>query len=109
MRNRVSMLAVLGLLVAAFMVQMPVKAATGSFVLRNGVNLTLDGRPYGFTGINIYNANSTNNHCVIRAWFFQSLATSNSARDWTAFDRTIATAKSLGVRVIATLANQWVD
>jgi endo-1,4-beta-mannosidase len=101
------------------------------FVARTGATLTLDGAPYRFTGLNIYNANSRDN-CwyslgyadgrldaalgsigggqeVFRAWFFQSLATTNGVRDWSAFDHTLAVAKVRGVRVIATLANQWGD
>jgi len=46
---------------------------------------------------------------VFRAWFFQSLATTNGVRVWSAFDHTLAVAKARGVRVIATLANQWGD
>ncbi len=89
----------------------------------------LDGRPYNFTGLNIYNANSVNN-CwytlgsggglattlsdigagkeAFRAWFFQYQATTaGGARDWSAFDHTLAVARERGVKVIATLVNQW--
>jgi endo-1,4-beta-mannosidase len=80
--------------------------------------------------LNIYNANSRNNcwytmgdgealaqslsqigpHMdVFRAWFFQSLATTNGVRDWAAFDHTLSVARSHGVKVIATLTNQWGD
>ena len=45
----------------------------------------------------------------MRAWFFQSLATRNGARDWSAFDHTLAVARSHGVKVIVTLGNQWGD
>jgi hypothetical protein len=101
-------------------------AAAAGFVERSGNKLTLDGSAYRFTGLNVYNANSRNN-CgpsidlgaaldawgggkeVVRAWFFQSLATSNGARDWSAFDQTLATARAHGYRVIVTLANQWAD
>ena len=46
---------------------------------------------------------------MIRAWFFQPLATpdKNGPRDWTRFDRTIAAAKAAGYYVIPTLGNQW--
>ena len=97
------------------------------FVARSGTNLVLNGATYRFTGFNIYNANSRWN-CwypmvgggldralrdigggqeVIRAWFFQPLATSNGRRDWTAFDATLATARARGVRVVATLTDHW--
>ena len=96
----------------------------------------LGGAPFRFTGLNIYNANSTDagtgtGTCwydmasgstlsdsldaigsgkeAMRAWFFQSLATRNGARDWTAFDHTLAVARSHGVKVVVTLGNQWGD
>jgi mannan endo-1,4-beta-mannosidase len=97
------------------------------FVRRSGAALTLNGVPYRFTGLNIYNANSASN-CwytlgptalsttlnamgsgkeAFRGWFFQALATRNGVRDWTAFDQTIAAARARGVKVIATLGNEW--
>jgi mannan endo-1,4-beta-mannosidase len=101
-----------------------------TFVGRCGAKLTLETQPYRPIGINIYNANSRSN-CwydmvngttlddsliaigsgknAIRAWFFQDLATSNGQRDWTAFDHTLAVARAHGVKVIATLGNQWAD
>ena len=106
----------------------PPAPATG-YVTRCGLGLCLNGVPYRFTGFNIYNANSRDN-CwyplgynnsalddaltavgpgqeAFRAWFYQGLATANGARDWAAFDHTIAVAKAHGVRIIATLADQW--
>ena len=105
-------------------------APANSFVTRNGQGLVVDGQPFRFSGLNIYQANSAGS-CggdfvdgtgldqaltsigsgigVIRAWFFQDLATNAGQRDWSAFDHTIAVAKAHGVRVIATLANQWAD
>lgn len=44
---------------------------------------------------------------VVRAWFFQPLATSNGRRDWAPFDTTLAVARARGVHVIFVLANQW--
>jgi endo-1,4-beta-mannosidase len=98
--------------------------------VRCGVGLCLDGRPYVFTGLNIYNANSRDN-CwytlgsgggldssltaigtgqeAFRAWFFQRLATTNGLRDWSAFDHTLAVAAAHGDRVVVTLTNQWGD
>ena len=105
-------------------------SATSQFVTRSGTQLLLKGKPYRFTGLNIYNANSSGN-CwyamasgtmldrsltaigsgkeAFRAWFFQSLATTGGQRDWSAFDHTLAVARAHGVKVIATLANQWAD
>ncbi|HSL77283.1 MAG TPA: cellulase family glycosylhydrolase, partial [Candidatus Limnocylindrales bacterium] len=107
----------------------PPAPSTSGFVTRQGTKLVLNGATYRFTGFNIYNANSRNN-CwyslgfndsklassldtigrgqeAFRAWFFQRLATSNGARDWSAFDHTLAVAKSRGVRVIVTLTDHW--
>ena len=110
----------------------PGTAAPPGFVGRSGTNLELDGQPYRFSGINIYNANnlsgcwyamgsgstldeslsaisSTGGPKVMRAWFFQALATAGGARDWSAIDNTLAVAAAHGTRVIATLGNQWSD
>ena len=110
------------------------KAALGAslsgFVVRCGLGLCLNGQPYRFTGLNIYNANSQSN-CwytlgsgagldsslttigtgqeAFRSWFFQRLATTNGVRDWSAFDHTLAVAAAHGERVVATLTNQWGD
>jgi mannan endo-1,4-beta-mannosidase len=105
-------------------------AVPADFVTRNGAQLTLNGQPFSFTGVNIYNANSNGNcgHAmatgpeldndlaelgtgarVIRAWFFQDMATSAGIRDWAAFDHTLNVARQRGVRVLPTLANQWAD
>jgi hypothetical protein len=100
------------------------------FVERSGESLTLASDPYRFTGLNIYNANSRG-QCwyamadgealddaldeigagkeAFRSWFFESLATTEGKRDWSAFDHTLGVARSRGVKVIATLANQWGD
>jgi mannan endo-1,4-beta-mannosidase len=104
--------------------------APSPFVERVGTGLTLEGKPYRFTGMNIYNANSGGN-CwyamssgptlgdsldaigsgkeAFRAWFFQSLATAGGQRDWSAFDHTLSVAHAHGVKVIVSLTNQWGD
>ena len=96
---------------------------------RSGTTLTLGGQPYTFTGLNIYNANSRDNcwysmgnsdgvldeslaqigggQGVFRSWFFQKLATQSGARDWSAFDHTLAVAAAHRQKVIVTLADQW--
>ena len=105
-----------------------VSSPPSGFVGRSGTSFTLAGQPFTFTGFNIYQANSRANCSytmgtgsaldsaltgigsgseVFRAWFFQSLATTNGARDWTAFDHTLAVAKAHGVKVVVTLGNQW--
>jgi mannan endo-1,4-beta-mannosidase len=97
------------------------------FVRADGTHLEVDDRPYRFTGINIYNANNRGDcwyrmpgrvleqsldrlpagETVIRAWFFQRIATRGGRRDWTAFDRTLAAARERRMRVIVTLADHW--
>lgn len=100
------------------------------FVGRSGATLTVDGRPYRFAGLNIYNANNQGKCWYVlgttasldqtltsigpaqnafRAWFFQSLATRNGQRDWSGFDATLAVARAHDERVIATLGNDLGD
>jgi endo-1,4-beta-mannosidase len=89
----------------------------------------VNGTPYQFRGLNIYNANSNGSTCwyamnsgttlrdslaaigaganAFRAWFFQNEATTNGVRDWSGFDHTLAAARAAGVRVIPVLINQW--
>jgi mannan endo-1,4-beta-mannosidase len=119
-------------LASAALLCAPAGAASGGspFVTRQGTHLLLQGKPYRFTGLNIYNANSRNN-CwytmgsgpilgqslrqmgrgkeAFRAWFFQFLATTDGRRDWAAFDHTLAVARLHGYKVIVTLGNQWGD
>jgi len=114
------------MLVASVLADVP--GASGSFVTRAGTVLVLDGRRYRFTGLDIYNANS-NGLCwyamasgpilddsltaiggtgeVFRAWFFQPLAIVGGQRDWAAFDHTLAVAQAHGMRVVATLSDQY--
>jgi len=102
------------------------------FVYRQGRNLLLDGKPYTFTGLNIYNAASLPNHgCwygmgtrasversldqigprqeVIRTWFFQHQATVDGRRDWGSFDAVLDAARDRRYKVIPVLINQWGD
>jgi hypothetical protein len=106
----------------------PHPAPSDGFVRAAGTGLVLNGQPWHFKGLDIYNANSRNNcwtdladgaamddalnqigsgQNAFRAWFFQKLAISKGARDWTAFDHTLAVARAHGQKVIATLENQW--
>jgi hypothetical protein len=118
-------------LVAALLAQaggLSTDAASSGFVTRSGAQLLLEGRPYRFSGLNIYNANSDGwcwyamntgsalddalgaigpDKNAFRAWFFQPLATSAGARDWSAFDHTLSVAAAHGYRVIVTLTDQW--
>ena len=110
----------------------PAARPLSEFVTRSGGDLFVDGQPWTFTGVNLYNANSDgwcrdalddntldavfdeavvshSGHGVVRAWFFQSLATSfpSGQRDWTRFDRLIRLAAIHGTKVIPTLSDQW--
>ena len=106
----------------------PPSRLPAGFVGASGPRFMLGGKPFTFTGFNIYQANSRANCSytmgtgsaldtaltdigggaeVFRAWFFQRLATTNGQRDWSAFDHTLAVAKAHGVKVIVTLGNQW--
>lgn len=108
------------------------EAAPAGFVTASGTTLELDGQPYRFTGINVYNATNASG-CwypmaagstlddsltaisasggpkVMRSWFFQALATTGGVRDWSGFDHTLAVAAAHGTKVIVTLGNQWID
>ncbi len=104
------------------------------FVRSDGTRLTVDGKPYFFTGMNIYNAaddaSQPSRACwyrmgsgdtlaaslralgpgveVFRVWFFQNQATDgNGKRDWESLDHTLAVARANGKRVIPVLVNQW--
>ena len=104
------------------------RGAAPQFVRRYRNILLVGEQRFRFTGLNIYNANSngscaypmatgdalarslralTGRNRVIRAWFFQNMATTDGVRDWKAFDHTLAVARAHGVRVIPVLANQW--
>ncbi len=95
---------------------------------RDGDHFVVDGRPWAFVGLNVYNANSRSTcwypmgdgeltaafqrsgATAMRAWFFQPLITTSASEwDWAPFDETLATARRNGVRVIVTLGNQWGD
>ena len=100
------------------------------FVSADAGGFSVDGGRAPLVGINVYNAASRGNcwydmrtqlgpaldtirresggaATVIRAWFFQSLATRGGARDWTELDRVLATARERGVRVVPVLTDQW--
>jgi probable HAF family extracellular repeat protein len=117
-------------LTASLTTPAPATAVPSGFVSRQGTELTLDGNPYRFAGLNIFNANS-DGWCgaqmnqgpalddaltaigpgveVIRSWFFQPLAIDKGTRlrDWSAFDHTLQVAAAHGKKVIVTLTDQW--
>ena len=97
---------------------------------RDGTQLTLDGKPFRFTGLNIFNAaNLDSESCwfawgagdlldralgaigpgqtVFRIFLFQQTATVRGQRDWSGFDHTLKVARNHGERMIVTLGNQW--
>jgi hypothetical protein len=98
------------------------------FVQRNGTALTLDGQPYRFTGIDIYQAASggTPSSCggelypnvgvplsqmprgiVIRVFAFQNFFVSGAGFNWTNLDQVLSIAASYDDKVILVLADQW--
>jgi mannan endo-1,4-beta-mannosidase len=113
----------------------PPPSGSSGFVTRVGTSLYLNGSPYRFVGLNIYNANSdgsgTSKGCsyalssgsgldssltaigsgqeAFRAWFFQGFAITNGGRDWSAFDHTLSAAAAHNEKVVVTLGNQWGD
>ena len=103
----------------------PTGSASSPFVRRSGTQLTLDGKPYRFTGINIYMAASggTPSSCggelypdvgvplsdmpsgiVFRFWAFQDFFVSDGSFNWTNLDQVLATAAAHGDKAIPVLA-----
>jgi mannan endo-1,4-beta-mannosidase len=105
--------------------------ATGGFVRASGTQLYVGGTPWRFTGYNAYQTTSAspgyqcggassdaqldqlfaqmqnaNGSIAMRTWFFQSYQNGNSA-NFSQFDRVLTFASAHGIRVIATLVNQW--
>jgi hypothetical protein len=91
------------------------------FVTRSAATLTVDGKPWRFAGYNLPCANpfvmqeaelshyldviqQDSGANVIRAWFFQS---NGGPANWAPFDRVVAALKSHGMRVVATLTDEW--
>jgi mannan endo-1,4-beta-mannosidase len=93
------------------------------FVARAGTQLELNGQPWNFAGYNLpcqqpftmttaqleyyfedLTLNSKAN--VVRMWWFQSdLGT--GVNKWAPFERIVKAANATGVRIVATLTNQW--
>lgn len=99
---------------------------------RSGAQLTLNGAPYRFTGLNAYHLStdySINYGCgenntaaqvdalfaslrpnsMIRFWAFQQLAWNKNtgSLDFTTIDRIVSSAERNGQKLIVTLGNQW--
>jgi mannan endo-1,4-beta-mannosidase len=98
-----------------------------TFVTARATRLFDGGQPFYFRGFNLYNINGRGD-CgfeipdldaeldaigpsanVVRGWFFQRLATdpATGRLDWSVFDETLVTLRARGIRVIATLADEW--
>lgn len=97
------------------------------FVSSYGDQLYLNGSPYYFHGLDIYNVTSQNNGCwypfeqniganldaigtgqtAFRGWFFQQEATIGGKRNWGAFDNVLGAAAARGEHVIVVLSNEW--
>jgi len=120
-----------GVLLAALGLAGGASGEENAFVAVSDGRLTLGGSPFTFTGLNVWNAAApaaAPQFCgaptdlssaadqfgsgvqVVRAWFFQRLATSPGGdRDWTALDQALRAAGAHGLKVIAVLGNQWAD
>lgn len=96
-------------------------AATAGFVSRSGGQLQVSGAPWRFAGYNLPCAQpflltadelgsyldgvqASSNANVIRAWFFQS---NGGPGSWAPFDRVVAAVKARGMRLVATLTDEW--
>ena len=101
------------------------------FVRRSGTQLTVNGHPWAFAGMNVYNLNSrgwcwfemagtdglrdavaASGATVVRGGFFESMVVpagsgASGQIDWATFDDALARAHAAGVRVVVTLADQW--
>lgn len=107
------------------------RAAASPFIQAQGTQLTLNGSPYTFVGYNNYRApsmpggftcgsavsdaqldqmmaqvHSASGGTIVRTWFFQSYE-NGSANNFAAYDRVLAAAAAHGIRIVATLTNQW--
>lgn len=98
-------------------------ANTSSFVQAAGTQLTLNGAPYRFSGINVYMA-ASNGTCggninltqalsylpadiTFRFWAFQPFFVSNGQFNWTNFNNVLSAAAARGDHVIPALGNEW--
>lgn len=90
-------------------------AIPAGYVTRVGTKLYLDGAPYRFTGMNVYQLNTITMTAAdlaamqgakgLRSWFSQQLGVTGGVLDWTAFDRTLALVKAAHMKIIVTLGN----
>ncbi len=110
----------------------PPPTSAPSFVKASGRQLTLDGAPYRFTGINApdlstdYNVNygcgETNSPAdvtdlmsslapasMVRVWAFQQIAWDKSTNkaDFAVLDRVVNTAAQTGQKLVLVLSHQW--
>jgi mannan endo-1,4-beta-mannosidase len=107
---------------------LPAPPHAGSFVQRSGAGLVLNGRPYRFTGINIYAAagregcslpepladvlpqysGPVTGNFVLRTWANPPYTRARGATyDWRALDQVVQVARQSHVRLILALDNQW--
>jgi hypothetical protein len=124
--------AALAVAASAALVTSTVASATtapSGIVQRSGAQLTLDGSDYRFTGYQIglgsspahplctsypdsavgpalVHAQQSSGANAVRVWMYQGYG---GPSDWSRFDLIFSEARKAGVRVIATLTNQWGD
>ncbi len=108
-----------------------VRLTSSGFVTESGTQLYLNGHVWRFTGYDDYTLASTSpgfqcggarsdssvdtemadmaqtsGSAAVRTWFFQAYGGPNN---WSQYDRVLAAAAAHGVKVIATLTNEWLD
>lgn len=118
----VGLLVVLCTVLVAVTAREPVRANASGFVGRVGTKLVVDGRPFTFVGLNVYQAVSGNTcdgtvdvaaavsalprNGVLRVFAFQNFFVDRAGGfDWSPMDKAIALASEHGVRIIPVLAN----
>lgn len=100
----------------------PTLAAPSGYVTRSGQRLLLNGSPFRMVGLNIgtgvcgntasltYALDSIGSgQTTFRFWFLQQFATRYGVRDWTTLDAVVAAARARGLKIVATLGNEWAD
>lgn len=102
----------------------PSASAPSGFVRASGTQLTLNGAPYRFEGLNVYNV-ASNGGCVpyldpstalqaigsgqnvFRFWAFQQFVVDNGSFNWAPFQNVLNAAAAHGERVIMDLTDEW--
>ncbi len=96
----------------------PPPTQPSAFVKASGTALTLNGEPFTFRGFNYFHAVGDPNIVanlqlsqlkwnVLRCWCYQAACISGGNLDFSPIDKVVAACKQLGLRMVATLCDQW--